>query len=219
MSVDPTQEPTNTTVNTEDEVTVPLQEGEVTGTLTLRKKERQWYGDIVFQKNQNHYVGQLATVDQKNVRPHGIGKMIMGNKEAREDTYSGEFQDGKPHGWGRMKYRDGVVYEGGWRQGIAHGKGRMIMPSGTEVEAIFLQGRPSGRGRITTRFGKHFEGKFLQGTRHVEGKLTFPSGAVYEGAIKNGKAFGSGKYTDKEGNVQTGKITFTTEDGGQETIL
>lgn len=210
---------TENVINNEEELSVPFRDDNVSGTLTFRKKENQWYGDLLFHKSGDKYNGQLASVDRQSIRPHGIGKMVIGDVEKREDVYSGEFCEGKPHGWGRMKYRDGVTYEGGWRLGVAHGKGRMTTANKVEVEAIYLQGRPSGKGTIHTPYGKRFEGKFVNGTRHVVGKLTFPSGAIYEGVIKNGKAHGSGRYTDKDGNVQNGKINFATEAGEEQIIL
>jgi hypothetical protein len=44
-------------------------------------------------------------------------------KAADGRQYTGEWQNGKSHGRGKLIYADGRVYDGGFRQGLFHGEG------------------------------------------------------------------------------------------------
>lgn len=41
-------------------------------------------------------------------------------------TCSGGFQDGKPHGSGRLQGADGSVFQGQWQRGRAQGSGKYV---------------------------------------------------------------------------------------------
>jgi hypothetical protein len=41
-----------------------------------------------------------------------------------DDKYTGTMKDGKPEGYGVMKYVNGSIYEGDWKDGKKNGKGK-----------------------------------------------------------------------------------------------
>eukprot|EP00984_Skeletonema_dohrnii_P000426 scaffold144_cov94-Skeletonema_dohrnii-CCMP3373.AAC.9 len=70
------------------------------------------------------------------------------------DVYEGEFESNKPHGVGKMMYKDGRVQEGIWKDGKIdydgelklHGRGEMIYPSGSMYEGEWKESKRHGKG-------------------------------------------------------------------------
>ena len=52
------------------------------------------------------------------------------------DLYEGKFRNGKPHGLGKMTYKDGRVVNGIWKNGKI------------EYEGDLVNGKPHGRGKM-----------------------------------------------------------------------
>ena len=69
---------------------------------------------IVFHGNK--YVG---TFTMKNGKPKGNGAITYA-----ASVYTGDFEFGKPHGFGKMVYEGGDSYEGMWHCGRARGIGK-----------------------------------------------------------------------------------------------
>ena len=69
---------------------------------------------IVFHGNK--YVG---TFTMKNGKPKGNGTITYA-----ASVYTGDFEFGKPHGFGKMVYEGGDSYEGMWHCGRARGIGK-----------------------------------------------------------------------------------------------
>ena len=82
-------------------------------------------------------------------------------------TYTGELQDGKPHGYGTMVYSSGEVYIGQWKNGTRH-----------------------GQGTCTYSSGNIYEGQWENGFRQGQGTYTLTNGHVYTGQWKNGMYIG-----------------------------
>lgn len=51
--------------------------------------------------------------------PDGVGKEIIAN-----NTYEGEFLQGKKNGNGKLKYGDGTFYEGHFEGNVIQGEGK-----------------------------------------------------------------------------------------------
>lgn len=51
---------------------------------------------------------------------HGTGTDIFANN----DSYTGEYKDGKPHGKGQYTWETGATYVGDFFSGMKHGKGK-----------------------------------------------------------------------------------------------
>eukprot|EP01133_Synstelium_polycarpum_P012308 gene12308-14437_t len=74
------------------------------------------------------YVGGL-----KNFVPHGRGEEYL------EDGcyYSGEYDEGRRHGFGTFKWSDGTIYQGAWLNDLRIGQGRMIFANGRGWQGEF----------------------------------------------------------------------------------
>merc|ERR1719473_722287 len=78
---------------------------------TYAKDGREYTGEHVYISD---YTGEHDEHDSSESRP--------GHPEK---TYAGLYKDGKPEGFGIMKYADGGEYHGEWHDGARSGKGRM----------------------------------------------------------------------------------------------
>ena len=70
--------------------------------------------------------------------PHGYG--VMDWRDGRR--FKGSFRDGLPDGDGVMAWSDGMKYAGTWRDGLPDGKGIETMPDGTSIEVEYRGGPP-----------------------------------------------------------------------------
>jgi hypothetical protein len=77
------------------------------------------------------------------------------------DVYRGGLKDGRSHGLGQIKFRNGIGYSGGWEDSILNGHGVYTANSGTVFAARFERG-PA-----------------------VIGVITYPDGRVFVGAIED----------------------------------
>ena len=53
------------------------------------------------------------------------------------EGYVGSLKDGKPHGKGFFKARDGTTYSGQWEDGLMHGKGTLTRLDGHKAVGLF----------------------------------------------------------------------------------
>ena len=66
----------------------------------------------------------------------GHAKIVFSNN----DEYEGEFLYGVPHGIGKFKEADGVIYEGEYQAGKKHGKGKITEIDGTVKDVEYTEG-------------------------------------------------------------------------------
>jgi hypothetical protein len=64
--------------------------------------------------------------------------------EKGKARYNGQFQNQKPHGFGKAEYGDGSIYEGVWQNGKWHGQGTMTLASGTRLTGTWKDSRFMG---------------------------------------------------------------------------
>ena len=53
------------------------------------------------------------------------------------DTYHGEFRDGKPNGYGEMRYASGASHRGLWEKGERNGSGVFVDVDGSVIETLW----------------------------------------------------------------------------------
>ena len=58
--------------------------------------------------------------------------------------YSGEIENGKPHGQGKYIWPDGSSYTGDFLKGVTHGAGTEIQKSGEKYVGEFQNGKKTG---------------------------------------------------------------------------
>lgn len=71
----------------------------------------------------------------------GSGTYIFKEGSAK---YTGEFQNGQPHGFGICTYSNGDRYRGEWADGAFMGKGTLYLNNGTEVAGYWRAGEFAG---------------------------------------------------------------------------
>ena len=74
------------------------------------------------------------------------------------DTYHGEFRDGKPNGYGEMRYASGASHRGLWERGERNGSGVFV-----DVDGGYRG--PAGRGIYRRRRNKYLTRDHLRGRR------------------------------------------------------
>ncbi len=117
-------------------------------------------------------------------------------------TYTGELEDGMPHGEGEWVSQGGEWYSGEWREGLFHGKGEWEHPSGESYNGRWLRGEYSGDGLWSHPSGERYEGRWLNGLFHGNGTWWGPDGDKFEGRFSEGKWHGRGKYTSSDGKTE-----------------
>ena len=68
--------------------------------------------------------------DCKKGKAHGKGTA------KGEDSYTGEFRKGLPHGFGKYTWGDGKVYEGDFKNGSMEGEGKMTISLESKADSV-----------------------------------------------------------------------------------
>ena len=147
--------------------------------------------------------------------------------------YSGELVEGKPHGYGVMRFPNGDLYEGEWIEGemdglgeyfiydmqwgsftkkykgefskcLRHGKGCMIYEDFSKYQGNWQNNQRTGHGVCWFANGDRFLG-IWKFDQMLRGVYSIAeSGDLYDGEIKDGVFEGCGKYYWKSGNLFEG---------------
>jgi hypothetical protein len=137
-----------------------------------------------------------------------VVKLLVVDPSGQIGNYSGTIcvNTGKPHGTGRLEYKDGGSYQGDWNQGSWSGYGRHVKPNGDVYEGNFFENSKHGMGIYKYKDGKRiFEGRYVMGQR-VDGQMTYGDGSVYKGQWYEGKRHGRGTYRFKDSSVYKGEF-------------
>ena len=110
--------------------------------------------------------------------------------------YSGEIENGKPHGQGKYTWPDGDEYVGRWMNGARHGLGCHSRRNGFVYIGEFKKNLPDGEGFYVGPDGTCFSGKWVQGVQQGKGTLRDKrKGLLYFGDWCNGSPKLAGKTT------------------------
>ncbi len=102
-------------------------------------------------------------------------------------TYTGQILNGKPHGWGKAIYNDGM-YKGTFSEGYRSGKGKRTYSDGEYYEGDYNENELQGFGKYKYSDGSYYEGQFLLS------KIT-GMGTVYDAT---GKISQQGRFIDSK---------------------
>jgi hypothetical protein len=95
-------------------------------------------------------------------------------------SYFGDIENGKPHGFGVIKWKNGEIYAGNIREGER--KAGMLESDEFTYEGQFSDNKFQGWGQITSKAnGEKMVGEFADGQYHGKGVYTWPDGRRYEG--------------------------------------
>lgn len=130
----------------------------------------------------------------KNDKDKGV--IRYGNGE----VYEGEINDHKRHGYGRMKYFDGV-YQGDWKNDKKHGKeiGIYKYNNGNTYIGYWKDDKKVKDGIMKYANKDEYYGKLdANDKRHEKGEMIYANKDVYQGEWANDKRHGKGKFLFKK---------------------
>ena len=100
-------------------------------------------------------------------------------------NYTGEFENGKPHGLGTLVTGNMDKYYGNFRYGKYDGVGNLEFHSTNNKKlkyiGEFTEGKRNGRGILTDSYGNKYDGCFKDGFIHGEGTFYFSNGEIKYG--------------------------------------
>jgi len=117
---------------------------------------------------------------------NGLGTQILPDKI----IYTGEFQRGWMHGYGKITFHDKSGFKGSWSNDRMHGEGVITYPDGAVYTGRVSKNLRHGYGYMVFPGGMKFTGEFRNDMRHGPGKRIFPDGTTYEGMWRNGRIRG-----------------------------
>ena len=79
------------------------------------------------------------------------------------DIYTGDFLDGKKHGYGVLKTQSNRTYDGSWENDLPHGFGVNTFPNGKIYKGEYKKGKPFGEGQWIYSDGSTYTGKWING--------------------------------------------------------
>jgi len=128
--------------------------------------------------------------------------------------YTGDWDNGLPHGQGRIDWFDGGFYEGDWVHGVRTGRGTFYWGGGgSTYTGEFLNGAFHGWGVDTWSDGEVHEGWFAHGVPHGWGRRTYPDGWIWEGTFSDGHKQEEARLNADESNpafVNIGGFYYST---------
>ena len=115
------------------------------------------------------------------------------------EKYTGEYEDGQPHGQGTLTYSDGTMYIGEWKSGDFHGQGTLTYPDGLTYVGGWKDGQRNGQGTVTHACGD--KNKFIKRL------IQYGTLVDYVGEWRDGEKYGRGT------GVSSISMKRTTETG------
>ena len=181
---------------------------EVVGTIKASFKVVNALGERVI----HEYTGEYS-----NNSLNGHGVMVYSNNQ----SYDGEWLNGKRHGFGEFKSTDGS-YEGEWKDDKPNGHGvhkhKYTDSTGKEVEDVYIgQFKDScfdGYGTLTSTLGTKYAGDWVKDERHGHGVFTKQKVVTFEGANIDVQSVYTGQWVNNRQQGE-GRIEITTLDTGK----
>ncbi len=115
------------------------------------------------------------------------------------EHYSGQFLDGKRHGFGTMTYPNGDIYEGEYKNGKREGQGQMTYANGNVYDGQWVNSKKSGQGILVLANDDRYEGEFSMGAFGGCGTYYFANGNSYSGMWMANNRNGMGIMTYADG--------------------
>jgi len=134
-------------------------------------------------------------------------------KFINEDRYKGQFKDGRPSGYGEIKYMMSLVgfgseldsgeYKGNWKAGKRHGSGIIKFDDGSWFEGSWVCNQRV-EGKVKMSNGMVYVGGFVNDKFYGIGRLFLLNGIIFEGEFKEGMCPHMGKLLYPNGNIYFG---------------
>jgi hypothetical protein len=157
----------------------------------IKKKEHK----ITDGDDQYTYVGDL----NKDDKPEGNGKATFTN----ENSYEGEWRNGKENGRGIFRNANGDVFEGHFKNNFWDGQGVYTYKDGRVYEGNWSSNVFQGDNqKVKLANGDKYSGQWYNGNKNGWGKYIWANGDIYDGPFKNGVRHGDrATLTCKTGDI------------------
>ncbi len=130
------------------------------------------------------------------------------DSEGDAGSYTGQCQDGVPHGYGYVQYLNGDEYEGSFSNGDKNGQGIMVWPDGANYQGGWADNKRNGHGTaLAANGGVAYRGEWLDNKMHGEGVMVWPDVGRYEGGWRDGAKYGNGIMVLATGERYVGSFT------------
>ena len=142
--------------------------------------------------------------------PHQTGaewNQCFGVRRIGTETFTGEFRENRPNGFGTIVFPKGARYVGEISNGVMHGKGTYVHPNGTTYVGEFKSGLREGSGTLAIPGGANYSGEFRNDKRNGQGVYTYANGATYTGSHSQDKRHGSGVWRHPMGKQYVGEFS------------
>ncbi|KAG7356436.1 MORN repeat-containing protein [Nitzschia inconspicua] len=170
----------------------------------------------------------------KESKPHNddckaVVDMPISDAQDNPGRYTGiiHMESQRPHGVGRMVYKDGNrIHEGFWSHGHREGHGRCIFTKvGDFHEGEYKQNLRHGPGKYFWKDGRRFVGNYHLDERSGKGTFIYPNGDTYTGNFESGTRSGFGEFIfcnrtcsyrgewKKSSYEGSGRLRWTTQKG------
>eukprot|EP01034_Spumella_vulgaris_P029852 gene29852-36972_t len=98
------------------------------------------------------------------------------------DIYHGNFANGKRHGFGSMKIKiRNETYSGQWVEGRMEGEGTYKYYNGRVYTGLWKNNQRDGLGELKNEMGDTFTGMWSKDLRHGPGQMCYSNGLVCSG--------------------------------------
>lgn len=145
-----------------------------------------------------------ASSSQANPAVQTVTNQSITVSAGEKGTYTGQWENGKPSGQGKMVVENGGIYEGNWENGLRSGQGTFTFANGAKYEGNWKNDVRTGQGKLIYTDGTVYEGNWKNNKRNGQGKCIYSNGNTYEGNWENDNMNGHGKYIWKSGNFYEG---------------
>lgn len=128
-------------------------------------------------------------------------------------NYTGQWNNGKMHGYGCIEYPDGRVYIGQFDMNVICGYGRLNYTGASFYEGIFVDGKFNGFGILKASHCDIYEGYFRNGLKHGFG-IANENNRTYIGEFVDGSKKGYGVLDDSDsGEKYMGQFADNARNG------
>lgn len=134
------------------------------------------------------------------------GDMSRESPNGEVIKYRGPFVDGSPEGFGRLEFRNKLIYEGEVRGFSPSGKGKMTYPDGYVVTAFFPEKQMPSSGHAEFQNGSTYDGELKNMRPHGKGSSIAADKTRYSGEFKDGQADGEGTVQKADGSTYNIRI-------------
>ena len=139
------------------------------------------------------------------------------------DKFRGMFKDGRPCGYGVMKYAyslpgsmgaefEEATYDGYWKAGKREGQGTITWADGSNFCGLWKNDMRLD-GDMKMQNGNLYKGTFKNDKIHGYGKLMLTSGIIFEGLFEQGYCSSVGKLMYSNGDIYFGQHKAFVKEG------